>query len=169
VLEKVARRVDDARVMHLLKMMLKASGKKGVPQGGVISPLIANLYLNEVDRMLEGLKEETRTGRYTHMEYARFADDSAPRGCARDEGRPLGTGLQEQVPNHLKLHGSKARVGSVEGKGMAKTVSDEVQGDESNEPPKRCRKRRDDVETGGCRYPRTSPEGTCLLSGRHPA
>ncbi len=75
VLEKVARRVDDTRVMHLLKMMLKASGKRGVPQGGVISPLIANLYLNDVDRALEGLKEETRTGRYTLLAYARFADD----------------------------------------------------------------------------------------------
>jgi hypothetical protein len=28
--------VDDADVMHLLKVMLKASGKQGVPQGGVI-------------------------------------------------------------------------------------------------------------------------------------
>ena len=74
-LEKVARRVDDIRVMRLLKMILKANGKKGVPQGGVISPLIANLYLDEVDRMLEGLQEETITGRYTHMKYARYADD----------------------------------------------------------------------------------------------
>src|SRR6516225_6478338 len=39
LLEKVAQRVDDAEIMHLLKVMLKASGKKGVPQGGVISPL----------------------------------------------------------------------------------------------------------------------------------
>jgi len=61
--------------MRLLKMILKANGKKGVPQGGVISPLIANLYLDEVDRMLEGLQEETITGRYTHMKYARYADD----------------------------------------------------------------------------------------------
>src|SRR5438552_1323622 len=37
--EKVAQRVDDADIMHLLKVMLKASGKQGVPQGGVISPL----------------------------------------------------------------------------------------------------------------------------------
>src|SRR3981081_2378431 len=40
LLAKVARRIDDADVMHLLKVMLKASGKKGVPQGGVISPLL---------------------------------------------------------------------------------------------------------------------------------
>src|SRR5450631_128636 len=38
LLEKVARRVDDAKVMHLLKLMLKASGKQGVPQGGVLTP-----------------------------------------------------------------------------------------------------------------------------------
>jgi RNA-directed DNA polymerase len=37
-LEKMAERVDDADVMHLLKIMLKASGKKGVPQGGVMTP-----------------------------------------------------------------------------------------------------------------------------------
>jgi RNA-directed DNA polymerase len=37
-LEKVAQRVDDADIMRLLKVMLKASGKKGVPQGGVITP-----------------------------------------------------------------------------------------------------------------------------------
>jgi RNA-directed DNA polymerase len=38
LLEKVARRVHDDAVMHLLKMILKATGKKGVPQGGVITP-----------------------------------------------------------------------------------------------------------------------------------
>ena len=75
LLEKVARRVQDDAVMHLLKMMLKATGEKGVPQGGVISPLLSNLYLTEVDRMLEKAIATTRSGQYTHVQYARFADD----------------------------------------------------------------------------------------------
>jgi RNA-directed DNA polymerase len=75
LLEKVARRVQDDAVMHLLKMMLKATGEKGVPQGGVISPLLSNLYLTEVDRMLEKAIATTRRGQYTHVQYARFADD----------------------------------------------------------------------------------------------
>ena len=72
---KVAARIDDGDVMRLLAMILKASGKKGVPQGGLISPVLSNLYLTEVDRMLEKAKETTREGQYTYIEYARFADD----------------------------------------------------------------------------------------------
>jgi len=75
LLEKVARRIKDDEVMRLLKLMLTASGKQGVPQGGVASPLLSNIYLNEVDRMLERAKETTRNGKYTYVEYARFADD----------------------------------------------------------------------------------------------
>ncbi len=75
LLEKVARRVHDDEVMHLLKTILKATGAKGVPQGGVISPLLSNLYLTEVDRMLERAMETTRNGKYTYVQYARFADD----------------------------------------------------------------------------------------------
>jgi len=75
LLEKVAARVKDDDVMRLLKLILKASGKKGVPQGGVVSPLLSNIYLNEVDRMLERLQRETRQGSYSRLEYARYADD----------------------------------------------------------------------------------------------
>src|SRR6201981_1956927 len=75
LLKKVGRRVQDAAVMHLLKMILKATGKKGVPQGGVVSPLLSNVYLTEVDRMLEKAITTTRRGKYTHVQYARFADD----------------------------------------------------------------------------------------------
>jgi RNA-directed DNA polymerase len=75
LLAKVAQRVNDPEVLHMLKLMLKVSGKKGVAQGGVLSPLLSNLYLTTVDQMLERAKEVTRRGSYTYLEYARFADD----------------------------------------------------------------------------------------------
>src|SRR5262245_30309195 len=68
VLAKVARRVNDAHVLHLLKLILSATGKKGVGQGSVLSPLLSNLYLTEVDQMLERAKEVTRRGPYTHLQ-----------------------------------------------------------------------------------------------------
>src|ERR1700732_4876993 len=43
LLAKVAYRVNDADVMHLLKLIIKATGKQGVSQGGVLSPLLSNL------------------------------------------------------------------------------------------------------------------------------
>src|SRR3989449_2017613 len=75
LLGKVARRVQDSEILHLLKLMLKASGKRGVPQGAVISPLLSNIYLTEVDAMLERAKAVTRNGTHTYVEYARYADD----------------------------------------------------------------------------------------------
>ncbi len=75
LLEKVSVRVDDDAIMGLLKKILKSSGSRGVPQGGVISPLLSNIYLNEVDRMLQRAKEVTRNGKWTQVEYIRFADD----------------------------------------------------------------------------------------------
>jgi RNA-directed DNA polymerase len=75
LLEKVARRVQDTSVMRLLKMILKSTGEKGVPQGGVISPMLSNLYLTEVDRMLEKAIATTQRGKYPNVQYARFADD----------------------------------------------------------------------------------------------
>src|SRR5437870_1358232 len=75
LLAKVARRVRDREILHLLKLMLKASGKRGVPQGGVMSPLLSNIYLTEVDAMLERAKAVTRNGAHTYVEYVRYADD----------------------------------------------------------------------------------------------
>jgi RNA-directed DNA polymerase len=72
---QVAKRVNDDEVLCLLKRVLRATGKRGVPQGGVISPLLSNLYLNEVDQMLEKAKEVTWYRELAMIEYARFADD----------------------------------------------------------------------------------------------
>ena len=35
---KVARRIRDVEILHLLRQMVKAAGKRGVPQGGVMTP-----------------------------------------------------------------------------------------------------------------------------------
>src|SRR5437879_5735006 len=61
--------------MKLLKMILKSTGTKGVPQGGVISPVLSNVYLTEVDCMLEKAIATTRRGQYPNVQYARYADD----------------------------------------------------------------------------------------------
>jgi RNA-directed DNA polymerase len=75
LLAKVAKRINDPAVLHVLKWILRTTGKQGVAQGEVIAPLLSNLYLPEVDRMLERAKAVTRRGKYTSLEYARFADD----------------------------------------------------------------------------------------------
>ena len=75
LLEQVAQRVQDNEIMHLLKLMLKANGKKGVPQGGVISPLLSNLYLDTVDEMMEKAREVTRRKGYYNLDFIRSADD----------------------------------------------------------------------------------------------
>ena len=60
--------------------------RQDLPRGGYESPggnnsertvasKMSNLYLNEVDRMLERAREVTGNGKYTAIEYARFADD----------------------------------------------------------------------------------------------
>ncbi|MCD4705240.1 hypothetical protein K8R66_04160 [bacterium] len=55
----VSKRVSDKRVLNLIKMWLRNSvfednklhkSRKGTPQGGVISPLLANIYLNLIDK-----------------------------------------------------------------------------------------------------------------------
>jgi len=75
LLEKIARRVQDDDVLHLVKLILKANGAKGVPQGGVVSPLFANLYLTGVDEMMERARGVTRRRGYDNLDFVRSADD----------------------------------------------------------------------------------------------
>jgi RNA-directed DNA polymerase len=88
LMQCVARRIVDKHVLHLIGMWLKVpveerdeKGKKrltggrdndrGTPQGGVISPLLANLYMN---RMLKGWKQ-TKRGEQFRARIVSYADD----------------------------------------------------------------------------------------------
>lgn len=108
LLEKIAKRVKDPHVMHLVKQVIKAAGKIGVPQGGPFSPLAANIYLNEVDWAFDAIRRKTAVGNYEAVNYHRFADDmvitvsghSSKRGWAelalqrlRERLEPLGVEL----------------------------------------------------------------------------
>jgi RNA-directed DNA polymerase len=88
LMQCVARRIVDKHMLHLLKMWLQVpveerdeKGKKrltggrdndrGTPQGGVISPLLANLYMN---RMLKGWRRTGRGEQY-RARIVNYADD----------------------------------------------------------------------------------------------
>jgi RNA-directed DNA polymerase len=85
----VAEHICDGAILHLIQMWLKApvmeedkdgtkrnvgggkSNRKGTPQGGVISPLLANLYLHILDRIWERNNLQQRMG----ARIVRYADD----------------------------------------------------------------------------------------------
>jgi len=75
LLDKIARRVKDPEVMRLVKQIIKAAGKVGVPQGGPFSPLAANIYLTDLDWYFDGIRRKTAEGPYEAVNYHRFADD----------------------------------------------------------------------------------------------
>jgi RNA-directed DNA polymerase len=92
--------------MKLLNRILKSTGKKGVPQGGVVSPMLSNLYLNEVDRMLEKAIATTQRGKYNHVQYARFADDMV----ILIDSHPRNDWLLRAVDKRLREELAKLRV-----------------------------------------------------------
>jgi RNA-directed DNA polymerase len=115
LLKKVAQRINDDKVLHLLKLILKASGSKGVPQGGVISPVLSNLFLDEIDRMLEKAREVTRRNEWAYVEYVRFADDLAILidGHSRQKWLvdAVSRRLREELAKlHLEVNEEKSRI-----------------------------------------------------------
>lgn len=104
----IAKRVQDPQVLRLVKQIIRATGRIGVPQGGPLSPLAANIYLNEVDWAFDAIRRKTAQDSYEAVNYHRFSDDivitvsghSSKRGWAaralerlRKELEPLGVSL----------------------------------------------------------------------------
>ena len=123
LLSVVAERISDGAVLALIKQWLKAvvieedgNGKqrtagggkgkrKGTPQGGVISPLLANLYLHLLDRIWERHDLEQRLG----ARIVRYADDLVIL-CRRDVRRPMEVLTSVLDRLDLQLNQAKTKV-----------------------------------------------------------
>lgn len=113
LMEALRERISDGEMLRLIYRWLKAGylegGKQkdtdqGTPQGGVISPLLANVYLNRID---QGMRRQKRfIGRLT-----RYADDLVIQSGARQHAeRALEWLIEELGAVALRLHPEKTRI-----------------------------------------------------------
>jgi len=131
----------------------------GTPQGGIISPALANMTLDGLEKTLATAFPQAVKHRLK-MHLVRYADDRAPRRrtggressvqpcCTRDEGGPFGVAVQAETSNHLLLLYLRGVVVSESGKGRARPCQIRTVESNANEPLMTCRKRRNDVKTG---------------------
>lgn len=121
----VAERISDGAILHLIRMWLKApvvevdrngtkrnvgggkGSRKGTPQGGVISPLLANLYLHILDRIWERRGLQQRLG----ARIVRYADDIVLL-CRRGKSAAVMTVLR-QILERLGLTLNEAKTKTV--------------------------------------------------------
>ena len=120
LMEKVERRISDGRVIEILRMWLKQEimeeCKKwvptaGSPQGAVISPLLSNIYLHDLDVALTG----------AGYKMIRYADDFVILTKSQNEAKEALVLVQKWVDEHqLTLHPDKTHIGNcmVEGEGF---------------------------------------------------
>lgn len=116
LMDRLGRRVQDAGIIRLVRAYLNAGVMdggvvlervEGTPQGGPLSPLLANVLLDEVDRELE-----VRGHRF-----ARYADDCNVYVRSRKAGeRVMGLLRRCYDKLHLKINESKSAVASVFGR-----------------------------------------------------
>jgi RNA-directed DNA polymerase len=97
MLAKVARRVVDGKVLAMVKQFLKSTGDRGVPQGSPLSPLLANLALNDLDHMLD-----RGSGFIT---YARYLDDMVVLAPDSAKGRAWADRALERIRREAEAIG----------------------------------------------------------------
>lgn len=123
LMKAVERRVADRSVLALIRMWLGAAvegrdesgrrtvsrSKQGTPQGGVISPLLANLYLHWFDTVFY----RNGPGRWVDARLVRYADDFVIMG--RHVGPGIARWVEQTVEGWLGLtiNRAKSRVVSV--------------------------------------------------------
>jgi RNA-directed DNA polymerase len=112
LLALVREKVSDGKVLKLLERFLEQDVMDGIkrwtpvagtPQGSVISPLMSNLYLHDLDGLLSEAEHK----------YARFADDFVALCRTRQEAEAVLAKIQVWVEQKgLRLHPEKTRVGN---------------------------------------------------------
>jgi RNA-directed DNA polymerase len=99
MMEKVARRVEDSQVLAMVKQFLKSNGEKGIPQGSPLSPLLANLALNDLDHAL---------GKGNgYLTYVRYLDDMVVLTFNSSKGRRWAGRALERIREEAEAIGVK--------------------------------------------------------------